>query len=241
MDVPAKQTAELIKSGAVDIFLTVAGYGVGKVAPKISKTSKQIAEKAGQFGDDIANAANKARVKSAELIDDFNEGLQKLGKTLIPETELATPNGAKFDPSELRARKTPLEKINDPMEARANENLSDVKKAVNLPSWNKLTLKLDKDGTPHIFSGHRKGGNRLKQSVEAGGQKDVFPDWMSEKQILNSTKQAYGNAKKVGTQVNGVTGEKRVELVGYSDDGMKIRMYVNVTTNELESAFPQWK
>ncbi len=44
--------------------------------------------------------------------------MQKLGKTLIPETELATPNGARFDPSELRARKTPLEKINDPIEAR---------------------------------------------------------------------------------------------------------------------------
>ena len=44
-------------------------------------------------------------------MDDFNEGLQKLGKTLIPETELATPNGAKFDPNELRARKTPLDKI----------------------------------------------------------------------------------------------------------------------------------
>ena len=114
LDVPAKQTAELIKSGAVDIFLTVAGYGVGKVAPKISKTAAKISEKAGQFGDDIANAANKAQAKGAKIMDDFNEGLQKLGKTLIPETELATPNGAKFDPSELRTRKTPLEKINDP-------------------------------------------------------------------------------------------------------------------------------
>lgn len=121
MDEPAKATAELIKSGAVDIFLSIAGYGVGKAAPKISKTAAKISEKAGQFGDDVTRAVNKAQAKGAELIDEFNEGLQKLGKTLIPETELATPNGAKFDPSEIRARRTPLEKINDPVEIRCRK------------------------------------------------------------------------------------------------------------------------
>lgn len=124
MDVPAKATAELIKSGAVDVFLSIAGYGVGKVAPKISKTAAKISEKAGQFGDDVTRIANKAQAKGAELMDEFNEGLQKLGKTLIPETELATPNGAKFDPSEISKRRTPLDKISDPMEMRGDHRIN---------------------------------------------------------------------------------------------------------------------
>lgn len=46
LDVPAKQTAELVKSGAVDVFLTIAGFAAGKVAPKIGKISTKISEKA---------------------------------------------------------------------------------------------------------------------------------------------------------------------------------------------------
>lgn len=161
-------------------------------------------------------------------MDEFNEGLQKLGKTLIPETELATPNGARFDPSEIRTRRTPLDKINDPIEARANENLSGVKKAVNLPSWDKLTVDME-----HITSGHKVGGSRLNTSNKMGGAKDVFPEWMTDKQILSAIKEAYKNAKKIKTQVDG-NGDTIIKLLGQTKE-LNIEIYVNTSKNIINT------
>lgn len=116
--------------------------------------------------------------------------------------------------------------------------MSGVKKAINLPSWNKLKFMLDEDGSVHYLSGHKKGGNRLTNSIRGGGHKDIFPDSMSEQQITTAVKEAYNNSKKINTQVR-FNGDKVVTLLGESKDGLKIKMYINVTQKMLETAFTQ--
>jgi len=68
-----------------------------------------------------------------------------------------------------------------------------------------------------------------------GGKKDVFPANMTDKQIFKAVKEAYENSKKVETQE--LFGQKRVRLIGESN-GMKIEMWVNLTDNILETAYP---
>jgi Bacterial EndoU nuclease len=121
------------------------------------------------------------------------------------------------------------------MESRALQTLDGVKKAISLPKFEKLTLRLDKDGSVHIFSGHKKGGSRLKLSNAMGGDKDVFPEWMNEKQILNMVKEAYKNGKRVKTQIQD-TG-KVVTVEGYAN-GRKVRIHVNLDENIIDSAYP---
>ena len=128
------------------------------------------------------------------------------------------------------------------MEARAKQVLSggEKAKAINLPAWEKLSFRIDPgEIKPHFLTGHEIGGSRLEQSIKAGGRKTIFPEWMSEKQITNAIKEAYNHSDKLGTQINPRTGEKVVELVG-EGGGMKIKMYVNVTAKQLDSAFPSW-
>jgi Bacterial EndoU nuclease len=110
-----------------------------------------------------------------------------------------------------------------------------------LPAWSKLTFKLEEDGkTIHLINNHTVKGKGYQQSIAAGGRKDVFPTTMSENQIFKAVKEAYENSKKVGkTQIDPLTGEKRVELLGKSKDGMQIKIYVNTTLKILETAFPQ--
>jgi hypothetical protein len=143
----------------------------------------------------------------------------------------------------LNIETKPIGEILQNIESRAKEVLSSENvprvKPINLPAWEKLTFRIDPGETkPHFLTGHKTGENRLVQSQKAGGKKDVFPESMTDKQIINAIKTAYNNSKKIGTQVDLFTGEKRVELIGQAD-GMKIKMYVNVTTKTLESAFPQ--
>ncbi len=85
------------------------------------------------------------------------------------------------------------------------------------------------------MSGHKAGGSRLVSSVKAGKGKDVFPEWMTDKQILSAIKDAYSNSKKIKTQV--VDGETIIKVVGESQ-GMKIEMYVNLTQKKLTTAYP---
>ena len=127
-----------------------------------------------------------------------------------------------------------LEDLIKPLESRAQQTLSGVKKAINLPAWEKLTVDIE-----HILSGHKAGGSRLVNSIRDGKGKDVFPERMTDKQILSSIKEAYGNAKKIGTQ--DTQEGKIIELIGHSKDGMKIKMYINTTTKTLDTAFPQFK
>ena len=58
---------------------------------------------------------------------------------------------------------------------------------------------------------------------------------MTDKQIFKAVKEAYENSKKVETQE--LFGQKRVRLIGESN-GMKIEMWVNLTDNILETAYP---
>jgi hypothetical protein len=102
-----------------------------------------------------------------------------------------------------------------------------VHNACNLPSIKKLQINID-----HITSGHVAGGSR----ISANSTKTIFPSNWSENKIINAIKEAYANAKKIQTQL--VNNETKIKLRGTSSDGMLIEMWVNVTTCELETAYP---
>jgi hypothetical protein len=131
---------------------------------------------------------------------------------------------------------TKLEDLIKPLESRAQQALSGVKKAVNLPAWEKLTFRVDAGETkPHFLTGHKKGQGRLAQSIKDGGQKTVFPEGMTDEQVIKAIKIAYKNSEKVKTQYfpNG----KVVTLVGDSN-GLKIKIHLNLDLNQIESAYP---
>ena len=133
-----------------------------------------------------------------------------------------------------------LGEITKAMQSRALQALDGVKKAVSLPSWSKLTFKLEEDGkTIHLLNNHTVKGKGYQQSIAAGGRKGVFPEWMSDKQIFRNIREAYENSKKIETQIDNLTGEKTVKLIGKSKDGMEIEMYVNTTTKQLNTAYPK--
>lgn len=123
------------------------------------------------------------------------------------------------------------------MEARAKQVLSSAEKvkAVNLPAWEKLIIRSEKDGTSHLISNHKVDGKGYLQSLKAGGKKDSFPAWMTEKQIMSAVKEAYGKAEKRGIE-NWETG-KILTLEGKSH-GMTIRIHLNLDLKEIESAYP---
>jgi len=165
-----------------------------------------------------------------------NELKQTIGKLPVPTPAMKVVvdtmgNKMIFPDVEL----TKLEDLIKPLESRAQQILSGAKKAVNLPAWEKLSFKLDPDGSIHFLSGHRKGGTRLLNSIEGGGNKDVFPEWMTDKQVMNAVKDAYKNSKKIKTQT--LFGEEKVKLIGESN-GLRIEMWVNLTTKTLETAYP---
>lgn len=222
-EMPPGDAAEYLGKAVGALAVEIAlGKGAGLVFRALSLT---------KFG---ASLANRTRILGGEI-------KQTIGKIPVPTNASVkivvdtTGNRMIFPDFEL----TKLEDLIKPLESRAQQALSGTKKAVNLPAWEKLTFKLDDDGSIHLLSGHKVGGNRLKSSQSAGGRKDVFPEWMSDKQILKAVEQAYRSGKKVGTQIDFATGDKIIELVGYSDDGLKIRIYVNVTKKQLDTAFPQ--
>ncbi len=100
-------------------------------------------------------------------------------------------------------------------------------KSYNLPAWEKLNVDME-----HSLSGHISNGDRFIQSNKASGNKDLFPDWMSDKQISDTIKTAYKNAKKIKTQRT-FSGEI-IHLVGEAN-GVKIKMYLDVKTNRLRA------
>ncbi len=168
--------------------------------------------------------------------------LSKTVKQTLGNVKVPVPNskvivdaaGNKWWMPDVEVKK--LEDLIKPMESRAKENLSGVKKAINLPAWNKLSFKLENDGkTIHLINNHTVTGQGYQQSISMGGRKDVFPANMSEKQIFKAVREAYESSKKVETQH--LFGEKRVRLVGNSKD-LTIEMWINLTDNILETAYP---
>lgn len=169
---------------------------------------------------------NSITNRAVDKLDD----IFKNNSTLKPQTEALTTEGFRIKVLQESA----LEKTPTTFESRAQQILSGGK-AVNLPAWEKLSFRVDAGETkPHFLTGHKTGEGRLAQSIKDGGKKTVFPEWMTEKQILKSIKEAYGNGKKVKTQTLG--GEKVVTVEGISN-GLNIRMHINLDLNRIESAY----
>lgn len=211
----------------------------------LNRAAKNFADALGGGAVDIAAAVITKKAGGA-----MERGINNLPKLPPPPPMLATPNGilvpAIARPSVLETNlpiwatttTAPIfgsqidssNKGSNVLESRANETLPSGTKPVNLPAWEKLTVDIE-----HITSGHKAGGSRLVSSEKAGKGKNVFPEWMTDKQILSAVKEAYGNAKKIKTQ--NIDGETIVKLVGESQ-GMKIEMYVNLTQKKLTTIYP---
>ena len=223
----AEKAGEIVGTIAMEAILAKGVSTAGKVTLEGLETLKGT-----KFAAQITELAQATKTAIAET---------KIPTKLavVQEAEVFGDTGL---PKIVGTEHKTLGEVFQNLEARAQQVLSggEKAKAINLPAWEKLTFKVDAGETkPHFLTGHQEGGSRLMQSQKAGGRKDVFPSTMTDNQIINSIKSAYKNSKKVGTQVDLLTGEKRVELVGKAA-GMEIKMYVNVTTKQLESAFPQW-
>ena len=104
-----------------------------------------------------------------------------------------------------------------------NKAIQQARKAVNLPSWKTIHIKMK-----HILEGHTNSGWRTGCK---GNNKTLFPDGFSNKQLEKVIRQAYRYGKKTRTQ-----GEKVVVVGEYQ--GIKIKMYINTEKKIIETAFP---
>lgn len=231
----AKLFTDLAKAGVKGL----AEMPVGDAAEHLGRFLGRVAVEAA-LGKGVAVAFKVLRASKigAEMLQEAvklgKEIKQTVGKIPIvpPGYKIAVTDGINRFPVIMpNGEWTKLEDLIKPLESRAQQMLSGVKKAVNLPAWEKLTVDLE-----HITSGHKAGGQRLVSSMKAGGAKDVFPEWMTDKQIIGAIKEAYGNAKKLKTQVDG-NGDTIVKLLGQSN-GIKIEMYVNTTQKMVQTAYP---
>ena len=96
-------------------------------------------------------------------------------------------------------------------------------KPINLSAWKKMSIDMD-----HIMDRHTVGGATFKQS----GKEDAFPDAMTENQIRATVGAAYRNIdKRIGMQGD------RIQVQGNAN-GMRIEMWINTKTKEIETAYP---
>jgi hypothetical protein len=162
---------------------------------------------------------------------------ETLGNIPIPKgvkvVEVAIEGGNKLRFPTFETAK--FGEITKAMESRALQTLDGVKKAISLPAWEKLSIRLEADGTPHLINNHKIDGKGYLQSLKDGGAKDPFPAWMSEKQIMKTVKEAYSNSKKLGIQ-NFKTG--RILTLEGNANGMRIRIHLNLDLKQIESAYP---
>ena len=135
-----------------------------------------------------------------------------------------------------------LGEVTKVMESRAAQMLSGLKKAVNLPAFEKLSFRIDPgEVKPHFLTGHKTDGGRLAQSLKDGGKKTIFPEWMTEKQIYSAIEDAYKNSTKAKSTKNFDVG-KVITLDGYSKKfNLKIRIHLNLDLKQIESAYPRTK
>lgn len=90
-----------------------------------------------------------------------------------------------------------------------------------LPSWKKVIINSE-----HILSGHKIGGSRTSSL------KSLFPEYMTDKQIINTVKDAYKNVHtKLKTQGDNI-------LVRGTSGGIEVEMWINKTTKTIETAYP---
>ena len=97
-------------------------------------------------------------------------------------------------------------------------------KRCNLPSYKKVKVDMG-----HIRERHIKGGKVAKHRNKPD---QLFPENMSERQIEKTVKEAYRNGKRVGSQP-----PDQVKVRG-EYDGVKVEMYINVKTKQIETAYP---
>ena len=137
----------------------------------------------------------------------------------LMDRALALPQGFS---KEIRA----IEALQNPVYRSGfvhNKAIQQARKAVNLPSWKTIHIKMK-----HILEGHTNSGWRTGCK---GNNKTLFPDGFSNKQLEKVIRQAYRYGKKTRTQ-----GEKVVVVGEYQ--GIKIKMYINTEKKIIETAFP---
>ena len=101
------------------------------------------------------------------------------------------------------------------------------RKSINLPSAKKVKIDMEE-----VISGHTLSGKRAQQSLI----KDLFPDRMDAKDIEKEIREAYGNAKPVGSpQFDGV--DTRIKLQGNGRNGV-VEMWYNKSSKTIETAYP---
>jgi hypothetical protein len=94
-------------------------------------------------------------------------------------------------------------------------------KPVNLPAWKSVAIDMS-----HIEENHIQGGSGVSAS------KTIFPSYMSSSAVETSVRTAYRYGARVRTQGD------RVLVVGPSDGGYTIAMWVNTKTHTIETAYP---
>ncbi|MER5549754.1 DUF6531 domain-containing protein [Streptomyces sp. NPDC002589] len=108
----------------------------------------------------------------------------------------------------------------------AEEGLSLLPKAVNLPSWKSVTVDM-----VHVLERHTAEGKSYQQSKI----KTKFPDYMSPKKIESTILTAYRFAATAGPSQG-----PRVFLRGMAE-GLEIEMWLNKETKVIETAYPVWR
>jgi len=102
--------------------------------------------------------------------------------------------------------------------------IQQARKAVNLPAFKKMAIKLD-----HAASGHLTDGYR---AMCKGSKKTLFPEGTTKEHLEKIIEHVYKNCKKVRTQAEG-----KIIVIG-EYEGQKVKMYVNTKTKTIETAFP---
>lgn len=172
--------------------------------------------------------------QSTVVIDKLAQGVGEGACFMCVKGQKVTRSGSaqhtgKYDEAEEIALNLELKK----QEKKAKQKKLARRKSVNMPSLKKLELEME-----HILSGHSPEGTVFEQS----GIKSQFPSTYNEKQIERSIKQAYNRGKCVKRQVSfdRKTGkmQERATIIGFDDNGLKLRIYVNLTEKKIETAFP---
>lgn len=173
-------------------------------------TPGDVTTAAAQAADDLQNAQGEASSAGSTCTQDNN------GQ----------------DNQTAAAKKDNKPKKKDPGSSKGHGGI-DHKKPAWLPAWKKLMI----DWT-EIVTGHMEGGQRVVTLPDGTLNKDVFPAWMTEKDVQNVVEQAYGRSSVIENTVQ--DGAHKVQLEGLSDDGLQIHMWLNLDTGTLETAYPQY-
>lgn len=113
LDKAAEAFAELAQNGAVDLFMTVAGIGAAKIAPKINGGIRKATVIAGEYADDIARISRQKWAEFKGKIENLKGDLPVLITTDEGIPVFTTPNKLNINllipsPGATFVRNTPL-------------------------------------------------------------------------------------------------------------------------------------